>query len=349
MEEEERKMTDVVASLAQHTFTPTPTQLPVFQQFINVDWNDHSVLNESYLVHLLNKGKEQRIRGWTKLMILLFVVNDNKYEEYTKSLLNLKEQVNQKAECGYTALIIAARHGLTSKCKVLVNSGANLNVVTDWGATALMFCAEAVNNESNFDTFKLLIDSGADINIVLPAGTSSALCCAVDASHMQSVEYLIAKGVQIPQDVYFIAPNGTKMVRGLFLQHIFPPKRWSTKLNFYIGELLLKHAPLEVTQNLLAHVCSSIQNNPDQYVINVRGLEVLIERGAYLTPQLLAIESSLLKNLLLQAYSNVNDRQYQALRENNIMKSIAKEFGNSQDSAILATTLCYLNCDASLR
>src|SRR5665648_252945 len=170
--------TDVVPSLAQHSFIPSPTQLPVFQQFINVDWNDHSVLNESYLVHLLNKGKEQRIRGWTKLMILLFVVNDNKYEEYTKSLLNLKEQVNQKAECGYTALIIAARHGLTSKCRVLINGGANLNSTTEWSSTALMFCAEALNTESNFETFKLLIDSGADINVDLRTETRTALSYA---------------------------------------------------------------------------------------------------------------------------------------------------------------------------
>src|SRR5665648_150392 len=175
--EEELKMTDVVGSLAQHTFTPTPTQFPVFQQFVNFDWNDDSKLNESYFVHADNE-REQRIRGWTKLMILLFVVNDNKYEEYTKSLLNLKEQVNQKAECGYTALIIAARHGLTSKCRVLINGGANLNSTTEWSSTALMFCAEALNTESNFETFKLLIDSGADINVDLRTETRTALSYA---------------------------------------------------------------------------------------------------------------------------------------------------------------------------
>src|SRR5665648_212453 len=138
--------TDVVPSLTQQGFIPTPIQIRVFQQFVDLDWNDESKLNESYFVHTYNDTK---IKGWTKLMMLLFVVNDNKYEEYTKSLVNLKEVLDQKAEYGYTALIIAARHGLTNKCKVLISGGANLNAVTDRGSTALMFCAEALNGESN--------------------------------------------------------------------------------------------------------------------------------------------------------------------------------------------------------
>ena len=73
MEKEELKVTnsgvngtDVVPSLAQHTFTPSPAQLPVFRQFINVDWNDPSVLNESYLVHLVHPLILCSFPLWTK-------------------------------------------------------------------------------------------------------------------------------------------------------------------------------------------------------------------------------------------------------------------------------------------
>ena len=335
-EEEELKVKHL-----SDTFTPTPTQFPVFEQFVNFDFNDESKLNKSYLVH---NDKEKRIRGWTKLMILLFVLNDNQYEEYTKSLLNLKEAVNQKAEYGYTALIIAARHGLTSKCRILINNGADLNRCTDWGSTALMFCAEALNNESNFETFKLLVDSGADINQAWKTGTS-ALYYAVDASHIQSIEYLIARKVKIPQDLYFKNENGTEVAQVLFQEHILPRKRWKMKPNFYVAELLLKHTELKVIQTLFAYVCRVIQDTPNLYIIDVRGLEVLIEAGAYRTPEILEMRSQLLKNLLLQAYSNLYDRQRNALRENNITKSIIKDFGNSQESLLFATTLCYMNCE----
>ena len=327
------------------TFTPKPNQYPIFQQFINFDFNDESKLNEAYLVHsCIEPHPSKTMKGWTKLMILLFVSSDTEYERYLQSLCNSKEEVNRKAEYGYTALIIAARHGLTSKCKLLIHNGADLNAKTTWNSTALMFSIEALEFDSNFETFKLLIDSGADINLV-SNNNHTTLGYAVDVSHIKAIEYLIAHKVKVPEDLYYSDEKGVRWVDALFQMHIFPRRSWKMNPNFYIAELLLKHTQLEVTQNLLAHVCWSIVNKPDDYIIDVRGLEVLIERGAYLTPEILRMRSDLLKNLCLQAYSNLYDRQRNALRENNITKSIAKEFGNTQESLILATTLCYMNCD----
>ena len=328
------------------TFTPSPTQLAVFQQFINFDWDDHSKWNESYLVH---QDKEHRITGWSKLMVLLFVLNDNQYEEYTKSLSNLKEAVNQKAQYGYTALIIAARHGLTGKCRILIKSGADMDTVVDfWGSTALMFSTEALNNESNFETFKLLVDSGADINRIGNTGTS-ALYYAIDVGHIESIEYLIAHKVKFPQELYYRDLSGDDCTHTLFLHHILPRKTWRIKPNFCIAELLLKHTELNVIQGILAHVCRAIQSRPQEYIIDVRGLEVLIEAGARHTPEMSEMPSDLLKNLFVQAYSNLYDRQRNALQENNITKSIIKEFGNTQESFLFAITLCYLNAAQAVR
>jgi len=330
--------------MAQHTIEENTSQASaaVFQQFVNLDWNDPSVLNESYLVH---RQLQTKMKGWTKLMILLFVSNENEYEVYVKSLSNVKEEVNRKAEYGFTALMIAVCHGLTSKCKILISNGANVNATTDWNSTASMFCVELLDSTSNFHTFKVLIDSGADLNLTTN-NDNSALSYAVKTSNVKAVEYLFAHNIKLPEKLYVIDEAGAKSGRWLFQMHILPLKSWYTEPNFYIGELVLKHAPLAVTQDLLGHVCHAICDTPDDYIVDVRGLEVLIERGAYLTPEILAIQCDLLKNLFLQAYSSVHDRQRNQLQENNIMKSIIREFGNSQESLIFATTLCYLNCCA---
>ena len=323
----------------------TPAQVPVFEQFVNIDLNDQSGLNEFYLIHTQDRKK---IQGWTKLMILLFVSSESEYEAYVKSVSNVKEEVNLKAQYGYTALMIAAFHGLTRKCKVLIDNGANLNGTTDWNSNALMFSAEGLDCTSSFETFKLLIDSGADIHLTAKYH-HTALNYAVTASHLKAIEYLIAHGVKVPEDLYFIDKTGGKCAVGLFQMHVLPLKCWEIKLNFYIAELLLKHAPLKVAQDLLAYVCVRIVNKAHHYIIDVRGLEVLIEAGARRTPEILEMQSDLLKNLFVQAYSNLYDRQRNALQENNITKSIIKEFGNTQESFLFAITLCYLNCDALLR
>ena len=327
------------------TTSTKPSQSPIFQQFINFDFDDESKLNKPYLVHSSSACPSKEVRGWRKLMILLFVSSDSEYERCLQSLCNSNEEVNRKTEYGYTTLIIAARHGLTNKCKLLIKSGADLNARTSWNSTALMFCAEALESDSNFETFKLLIDSGADINLTSDHN-KTALYHAVDVSHRNAIEYLIAHKAKIPEDLYWIDKNGDRRVDTLFQMHVLPRRSWEVKLNFSIAELILKHTQLEVTQSLLVYVCERIVNQPDDYTIDVRGLEVLIERGAYLTAEILKMRSEQLKNLFLQAYSNVCDRQHNALQENNITKSIAKEFGNSQHSLILATTLCYMNCAA---
>src|SRR5665648_719391 len=327
--------------LAQHTIDENTSQAgaAVFEQFVNINWNDQSGLNEFYLIHTQDRKK---IQGWSKLMILLFVLNDNEYESYVRSVSNAKEAINCKAQYGYTALMIAAFHGLTSKCKVLIHNGANLNATTDWNSTALMFCAESLDCTSNFETLKLLIDSGAEINLNANYHYT-ALAYAAEASHLKAVEYLIEQGAKVPEDLFFIDEEGDECALGLFQMHILPLKCWEIKPNFSIAELLLKHAPLKVSQDLLSHACVWLVKKAQDYVIDVRGFEVLIERGAYLTSQLLATTSDLLRTLL-QAYSNSYDRQRKALQENNITKSIIKEFGNSQESLLFAIVLSYLNC-----
>jgi uncharacterized protein len=89
-------------------------------------------------------------------------------------------------------LLIAAEKGYDSEVLRLLKSGADVNVRTYEGVSALMY---AVQNEA-FDVVKILILNGADPDLK-PYNGIPALITAVKLGNIEIAEYLIRKGADV--------------------------------------------------------------------------------------------------------------------------------------------------------
>ena len=128
---------------------------------------------------------------------------------------------------GLTPLLLAAREGRVEAANVLVDAGADINVVDPDQHTALIIAL--ING--HFDVAGLLIDRGADVNMTDKVGRT-ALMAAVDAHTMPSsnrpapretddtltsleiVTKLLAKGANVDAPLRAQIPYRTKLDRG---------------------------------------------------------------------------------------------------------------------------------------
>jgi uncharacterized protein len=85
---------------------------------------------------------------------------------------------------GLTALVLAAREGDIESARALVDAGADLNQVTEYGWTPLL---TAVNNR-NYELASMLIDRGADVNIANKGGWTP-LYLATDNRNIEGGDY----------------------------------------------------------------------------------------------------------------------------------------------------------------
>jgi ankyrin len=90
---------------------------------------------------------------------------------------------------GLTPLIFAAREGDLESAKLLVDAGAPLNQVTEYGWTPLL---TAVNNR-NYQLAKYLLEKGADPNIANKGGWTP-LYLATDNRNIEGGDYPVPKG-----------------------------------------------------------------------------------------------------------------------------------------------------------
>ncbi len=100
---------------------------------------------------------------------------------------------------GRTALIHASTAGHTDVVEVLVNAGADANVMDSFGNTALLLACE----KGYIEIVKLLLDGGANINqrvhttVVFVKSTHAPLTKAFDNKHIEIMELLLASGADI--------------------------------------------------------------------------------------------------------------------------------------------------------
>ena len=92
---------------------------------------------------------------------------------------------------GYTALIWAASRGYTETVRLLLEGGADMNLLAADGQTALMRAAD----NGHFDVVKVLVDNGADVNIQTDRGIT-ALRLATLKNHVRIVDLLTIHGAQ---------------------------------------------------------------------------------------------------------------------------------------------------------
>lgn len=135
-----------------------------------------------------------RCSGWSHLMKLVLMVND--YPEVMSMIQSLlknidKVEINRKIGGKITVLMMACTtsntHSNNTVVKMLIDAGADTDVQSDIGRTALMMSCEDIGEKtmdqnglfnSNIETARILIDAGANVNIQNETG-STALMIAI--------------------------------------------------------------------------------------------------------------------------------------------------------------------------
>ncbi|KAH0606367.1 uncharacterized protein H6S33_004028 [Morchella sextelata] len=96
------------------------------------------------------------------------------YEEIARRLLAVGAKVDNQDLFGRTALFWAARGGVWGIARALVEAGADVNLATRDGETALMAavcgCRDGVEEEERVKIVEMLVAAGADLEVVNGAG-----------------------------------------------------------------------------------------------------------------------------------------------------------------------------------
>jgi ankyrin repeat protein len=112
------------------------------------------------------------------------------------ALIEMGANVNAMDEYGYTALMSAALYNQKAMCELLISKGAHVNAQRVNGETALMIAAEWNHKE----ICELLIANGADLNLRDEDG-DSALVLAGIRNRKETCELLINAMMQFtPQE-----------------------------------------------------------------------------------------------------------------------------------------------------
>ena len=120
-----------------------------------------------------------------------------------KTLLAQGVDNNTKGYLGKTALFICVHYDKVECVRTLINSGANVNTGTEYGVTPLM---QAAGNAQEC-IIGLLVAAGADLDIRTPCG-GSAVHFEVIRSHWDIVQALLLAGAALTHDDMSILPKG---------------------------------------------------------------------------------------------------------------------------------------------
>jgi ankyrin repeat protein len=129
--------------------------------------------------------------GLSALMFAVWAVDTT--PDVVRLLLAKGADINERARNGITPLMMAAYTNKTDVAKFLIARGANVDLVTDGGYSALLF-ALAGRMES-VKLIQLLVDSGADVNRRSMEG-STALELACVAGWADTIAYLYERGAK---------------------------------------------------------------------------------------------------------------------------------------------------------
>ncbi len=146
-----------------------------------------------------------------KLIVLLFGILDFVVFA-TKSAAFEMEPVSGEVVSGEVyfvndQFIEAAKNCDIDRVNALLELGAGVNVVDNFGITALMYAS--VNG--HIDTVNALLSHGADINFMNARG-DTALIEAAKSNHIDIVDVLLKAGADMPQDLTLYSEKVRKVL-----------------------------------------------------------------------------------------------------------------------------------------
>ena len=112
--------------------------------------------------------------------------------DFAKMLIDAGADVNAMDEYGYTALICAAKDGHTEIVQLLIDAGADVNVRNNIGCTALMLVAENGQTE----IAPLLIAAHADVNVRNNIGLTALMSAGI-RGYTEIARLLIAANADV--------------------------------------------------------------------------------------------------------------------------------------------------------
>lgn len=112
---------------------------------------------------------------------------------------------------GVTALINACDKQHVETVRYLLEQGADVNAVTDYGDTAIMISA----SRGNFDIFSMCLDYGADIQRTRGYSGASILHLAVYGKNLDIVKVLVDNGIDLEaRDNHYFTPLLVAAIEG---------------------------------------------------------------------------------------------------------------------------------------
>ena len=136
----------------------------------------------------INEGERSyKISGHTALMYAIIYKNTQATTALINAMVSASLTLDQKDNIGQTALILAARLGLTNSVKKLVDAGASIDLKDNDGYTALI---RAAANKVNVEIAKYLVTTGKANHLLTDKNNKKALDHAKANNDTDMITYL---------------------------------------------------------------------------------------------------------------------------------------------------------------
>ncbi|XP_055955630.1 ankyrin-1-like [Patella vulgata] len=169
--------------------------------FISLNHRSDDV-TDYFFAECLDKGLDVTVcrRNKETLMHALMLYTGDKRIQYARNLVSNGCSVNQATRSKQCPLHEAIGWRDTKMVSVLLELGADMDMLDRWGQKALHVAVSAGVE----DVVRLLLYHGAGINSVTTLGVSP-LFMALEYQHKELAEYLICNGSNLQQELYLLA------------------------------------------------------------------------------------------------------------------------------------------------
>lgn len=145
------------------------------------------------------KGGDYRLFQNTPAWELAKAIQDNDKKKIHEIVANNPSLINyQEPQYGGTLLHLSILNQQFNKCKILIDNGADVNIIDYSGKTALM---KSCSYPNKFKITRLLVENGANVNVIdtldVPWSPRTALVYAARVGNVECVKFLVENGADI--------------------------------------------------------------------------------------------------------------------------------------------------------